>query len=394
MRSAMRKWVAALVLLASAVVLIAPARAQQLSIDDDLRKLDRGWVVGFSRWAAGCVAAATYTGGVTLWLGATSRFGSFIAFTHPDWQSIQGGSEYRMEVLTTGAGSDWKGNFIGFVRESEKGVITSGLKREFIEDFARASGFRLRLEGRQVANISLSGSRSALVDVIACYNTHKARADALASSSGGAGAAKGKQLVRKFGTGFFVSSDGLVMTNHHVVDGCTSYQLHRPGGLPETARLLATDQKNDLAILKTELKQDHVPAFRTRVRVGENVSVFGFPLPNMLSTTGNFTVGHLTATAGFKDDTTHYQISAPVQGGNSGGPLLDQNGNVIGVIVAGIKNETAQNANFAIKASIAMSFLESKGITANENTASKQLEPADIAELSKRFTVAIVCENR
>ena len=376
----------------SCLLATSAARSQgaNLAIDDDLRKSDHGWVVGFSNWAAGCVASATYDGGTTIWLGVSARFGEFVAFTNQDWQSIEPRKAYSIQIKTGGYGN-WRGNFTGFDRGKEKGVISTGLKREFLVDFARSSTFGILLEGRQVANISLSGSRTALNEAINCHGTNKVRADAIAASA--KKSTDENKKVSSGGTGFMVSTTGHVLTNQHVVDGCTVFQVNRVGALPETARLLAADIKNDLALLKTELKQADIPAFRTRVRVGESVSVYGFPLTQILATTGNFTVGNLTATAGMHDDSREYQISAPVQAGNSGGPLIDQFGNVIGVIVSKLRSDVAQNANFAIKASIAINFLESNGVTPKESSASRGLDPADVAALARAFTVRIQCQN-
>jgi serine protease Do len=94
--------------------------------------------------------------------------------------------------------------------------------------------------------------------------------------------------------------------------------------------------------------------------VGESIFVYGFPLTGLLSSSGNFTVGTITSIAGLGDDSRIMQISAPVQPGNSGGPLLDRSGNVVGIIVsklnalrlAQVTQDMAQNINFAIKASI------------------------------------------
>jgi hypothetical protein len=77
-----------------------------------------------------------------------------------------------------------------------------------------------------------------------------------------------------------------------------------------------------------------VPPFRIGARVGENIFVYGFPLSGLLSSSGNFTVGNITSVAGLGDDSRIMQISAPVQPGNSGGPLLDRFGNVVGVVVS------------------------------------------------------------
>ncbi|MFX4941208.1 serine protease, partial [Acinetobacter baumannii] len=77
-----------------------------------------------------------------------------------------------------------------------------------------------------------------------------------------------------------------------------------------------------------------IAAVRMGVRLGEGVAVFGYPLSGMLSTSGNFTLGNVTALSGLGDDSRYFQISAPVQPGNSGGPLVDANGNLIGVVTS------------------------------------------------------------
>ena len=93
------------------------------------------------------------------------------------------------------------------------------------------------------------------------------------------------------------------------------------------------DATNDLVLLKTELPNLGVASFRFGPRVGEQVATYGFPLSGLLSSSGNFTLGSVTSLAGLSDDTRVLQTSTPIQPGNSGGPLLDMSGNVIGVII-------------------------------------------------------------
>ena len=101
-------------------------------------------------------------------------------------------------------------------------------------------------------------------------------------------------------------------------------------GKSRIGRLVAKDAANDLALVKVSAKPRRVGALRFGVRLGENVEAFGYPLSQVLAATGNFTTGNVTALAGFKDDSRFFQISAPIQPGNSGGPLLDENGNLAG----------------------------------------------------------------
>ena len=145
--------------------------------------------------------------------------------------------------------------------------------------------------------------------------------------------------------------------------------------------------KNDLALLTTSgLTPSAVPNLRTGVRLGENIFVYGFPLSGLLASSGNFTIGNVTAVAGLGDDTTMIQMSAPVQPGNSGGPVLDQHGNVVAVVVsklnalriAKVTSDIPQNVNFAIKSLIAMGFLEAGNV--NASAAASTAEARDHAD--------------
>jgi S1-C subfamily serine protease len=204
------------------------------------------------------------------------------------------------------------------------------------------------------------------------------------------------------GTGFFVSREGHVLTNAHVVDGCSTAEVLRPGGKPEPAVISARDVTNDLALLSINSRGSTAPHLRTGVRTGEAIAVYGYPHFGMLSSTGNFTIGNVTASSGLNDDSRMLQISAPIQSGNSGGPLVDQSGNVVGVIVSKLnvlsvlkaKGDLPQNVNFAIKASVARSFLEANGVKeATARPSATELPPADLADAVKQFTVLIACQS-
>ncbi len=168
----------------------------------------------------------------------------------------------------------------------------------------------------------------------------------------------------------------------------------------ESVRIAASDAKNDLALLTTNLTPDAVPAFRLSVKVGEGISVYGYPLAGLLASTGNFTTGNVTANAGLADDTRMVQISAPVQPGNSGGPLLDRHGNVVGVIVSKLNalrvaqatQDLPQNVNFAIKSVIAASFMDANDLAAETTVSSEALDSTQIALRAKAFTVRISCK--
>ena len=200
------------------------------------------------------------------------------------------------------------------------------------------------------------------------------------------------------GTAFLVSNNGVALTNAHVVKDCQRIDVNRGA-----ARLLARDGKNDLALLATEMRPAQQPNWSVSVQQGEDVVVYGFPLAGMLSSGGNVVTGNVTALAGLGDDSRYLQISAPVQPGNSGGPLFDRNGNVVGIVVSKLNainiasstGDIPQNVNFAIKASVAMAFLDSQHIThlegvqpGRDNTG---LSTPEITKRAQALTLSVVC---
>ena len=202
------------------------------------------------------------------------------------------------------------------------------------------------------------------------------------------------------GSGFFVTARGLAVTNAHVVNNCQQVRVGASGRVG-TARLLASDPANDLALLATGVRPGAVAALRLTARQGDAVAVYGFPLPGLLATGGNVTFGNITALTGPADDSGLLQISAPVQPGNSGGPVLDDDGNVVGVVVAklnalrvaAVTADIPQNVNFAIKASVLADFLAAHGITFTPGTLTKPLPQPAIAMAAKNITIAVECDK-
>lgn len=203
-----------------------------------------------------------------------------------------------------------------------------------------------------------------------------------------------KTLEAFSGTAFFVSNDGVALTNAHVVEGC---RYIRFTGV--TARLLARDGANDLALLGTDLHPAKWASWRLSLRQGEDIVVYGFPLTGVLSSGGNVVTGNITALAGLEDDSRFLQISAPVQPGNSGGPLFDRYGNVVGVVVAKLNalkiasatGDIPQNVNFAIKASVAVGFLDAQRVTHFDREIAGTLSTPDIAAQAQALAVQVIC---
>lgn len=172
------------------------------------------------------------------------------------------------------------------------------------------------------------------------------------------------------GTGFALNN-GYIATNWHVADGAQTIHIYGVQGdftKKYLAEVVAKDKTNDLAILK--VSGDGFPGFGTipyKIRtntanVAEEIFVLGYPMTSTLGNELKYTDGRISALSGYEGGVSNYQISAPVQPGNSGGPLFDNNGNVVGIIRAKIDNTVAQNVGYAVKTSYLKNLIETMHI--------------------------------
>lgn len=199
------------------------------------------------------------------------------------------------------------------------------------------------------------------------------------------------------GTGFFVSSDGLVLTNRHVVESCHSISVIGRG----SGALKAADAQNDLALL--QVVGASIPArFRqTQIKLGEAIYVLGFPYAGTLDNGLNITNGLVSSLSGVQNDSRYVQITAPVQPGNSGGPVVDAQGLVTGIATARLNDmevlkrsgSLPQNVNFAIRADMLVSFLRANGFEPKTESDDAPLTAAAIAAQGRDYTVQIICTN-
>lgn len=212
----------------------------------------------------------------------------------------------------------------------------------------------------------------------------------------GTTAAYGQSGPTSSGTGFFINSYGWAVTNAHVVEGCRKLTLVGVGEVTE----IKTDRLNDLAAVRVTSAppgQAKVPIRARSARLGEDAAALGFPLSTVLSSAIKITTGNVNSLLGINDDSRYLQISAPIQPGNSGGPLVDNSGALIGVLTATLKSGIGdpvvpQNVNFAIRASVVTTFLSGNGISfdlASETAA--ELRTADLADLVAPAVVAVHC---
>jgi TPR repeat protein len=206
------------------------------------------------------------------------------------------------------------------------------------------------------------------------------------------------------GSGFVVGTGpNFVVSNHHVVKDCKSIKV-MPFDLPAVLR--AKDERNDLALLS--VANLPAPALKLRtgrsIRPGDDLITLGYPLSGLLAAGASVNTGTLTNLGGMNNDTSLFQISVPIQPGNSGGPVLDNHGQVVGVVVSQLNavkfaqatGTVPQNINFAINTATLSSFLEASNVDfglshLQEDAKAKRLGAADVGSLARRSTVRVEC---
>ena len=203
------------------------------------------------------------------------------------------------------------------------------------------------------------------------------------------------------GTGFAIGN-GYIVTNNHVAGEAKTISVKGVKGDMNTgyaAEVVATDKVNDIAILR--ITDSRFTGFgtipyavqRRMADVGEDVFVLGYPLTQALGNEIKLTNGIISSRTGYQGNVSTYQMSAPVQPGNSGGPMFDNKGNVIGIVVAGVPG--AENVGYAIKTSYLNILIESAGLNIKfpANNTISALSLAEKVKRVKNFVFYIECSN-
>jgi S1-C subfamily serine protease len=281
---------------------------------------------------------------------------------------------------------------------NERNVLSVfNVKLDVINDIADADSLKVLSENyASLTGLDMKDSRAAIRSVVDCVREHPY---VVAAPTPGP-TPPPEQETMFSGTGFFVAPNRLI-TNNHVVKSCRRLiEIKFADQSPHAAYIDAQDDTNDLALLHTDVTSPLIASFRLRPRVGERVATYGFPYSGILSSSGNFTQGDVSASTGLRDDTRLLQVSVPIQPGNSGGPLIDMSGSVVGMVTAQLSAFTGsipQNVNFAIRSLMITNFLSVKGVIPKlaDTDASeiKALPPSDVAEKAKEFTAQIYCKG-
>ena len=202
------------------------------------------------------------------------------------------------------------------------------------------------------------------------------------------------------GTGFFITDDGYIVSNWHVVRGAATINVF-VGDDMVRAKVVEKDIPGDLALLKvSRIGKPLALGNSVTARVGEDVFALGFPQASVQGDEIKFTTGIISSLKGMNDDVAHFQVSVPLQPGNSGGPLLDGEGRVVGVVDSKLADVPAiltggsvpQNVCYAIKSSRIQNLLESHPeVVENlpKDTAVERMSAPDVYESAKGSIVRI-----
>ena len=201
------------------------------------------------------------------------------------------------------------------------------------------------------------------------------------------------------GSGVIISKSGHIITNHHVIEDADDIEVEfilNDEVQKFNAEIVQVDKTNDLAIIKIfDMNFDGVDElpynFKTRISdVGTKVYAFGYPMAlSIMGKEIKVTDGMISSKTGFDGDITTYQITAPIQGGNSGGPLFDEKGNLIGINSSGIRKDVADNVAYSIKTSYVLNLIDilPKSIELPSNT---KLESLPLTEQIKEISKYVV----
>ena len=209
---------------------------------------------------------------------------------------------------------------------------------------------------------------------------------------------------------------GHVITNAHVVQNCKKVTIGDNANKQVAAEIINTDRSNDLALLKLstlEMASAESKSLIQKlgivvvplaskgllrsddVRLGEKILVAGYPFGDAFSSSIKVTTGVVSSTRGVNDDSGQFQLDAAVQPGNSGGPIYDSSGNIVGLVISQLNKRTfgslVENVNFGVKASTVRQFLVSSGLASKKSERTEEKSTEQLAEIAKNQALMVMC---
>ena len=360
-----------------------------------------------------CSAIAQYASGVFFVVMIDGNGGWSLGFMHEQWK-LKTGEAFPLTLTFDGQqpfnvhGVPIADKLVRVPMPSNSSLISQFRRAKAMTAFTQGQLFQFNLDqtgqllpvlANCVARIKQSGLAGA-----GDFSVLPA-AKPVASAAAPEGApAKPDRLLDQTGTGFLVSMNGHLVTNAHVVQGCVGdIQGNLSGEAPAKLRLVSSDETNDLALLQATGSFKEVARIRDKaIQSGDSVVAIGYPFHGLLTSDFTVTTGIVSSLSGILNDTRFLQISAAVQPGNSGGPLLASSGDVVGVVAAKLNaikfvratGNIPENINFAIKTGALRDFLDNSVVPYQISDAKAELKTADIARNARAFTFLISCKAK
>ncbi|WP_234682366.1 S1C family serine protease [Bradyrhizobium monzae] len=361
-----------------------------------------------------CAATTPYANGVILVVSQNAAGTWSLAFASPSYHFNKG------ENAAIDVTFDGQEQARLFATAYQTNMLTAIMPVNVVRTFQKAS-LMVATAGRAVLNFDLTSTGPVIAALANCVTKVKAdgldkagdftkgaaKPAATADKQGAPPASKpgrGAKSSSGFGTGFVVSASGHIVTNNHVIDGCSELKGNLTGEAAMVLRVVSSDANNDLALLQPSSTATFKDFARIRDRSfhsGDSVVAIGFPYHGLLTSDFTVTTGIVSSLSGMRNDTRFLQISAPVQPGNSGGPLFDTTGQVVGVVtrkldglrVAVATGTIPENINFAIKTGALRDFLDNSVVPYQTAEPKGELKTPEIAGNARAYTMLISCKG-
>jgi S1-C subfamily serine protease len=206
-----------------------------------------------------------------------------------------------------------------------------------------------------------------------------------------------KEAILRTGSGFLLYGTGFVVTTNHVVDGVSFVSAQFPSGVVYRAQIVSRDTNNDLALLRllefTPNNDGMRINLQAKVSPGDRIHALGFPLALVLGQQPSIVSGEVSATTGISDSPTQFRMTAPINAGNSGGPILNENGEVVGIAVASLVGRTVESVNFGIKISTAFPLLQQAGVPVDPQLQPKAKTARELFVEFSKYVVIITVDS-
>jgi S1-C subfamily serine protease len=362
-----------------------------------------------------CMALAPYKSGITVYVIVGANMSWKLGFSSENW-NLNSGQNFPIVLTFDGQqpfnvqAAVLSRNLVAVEMPDNSALIAQFRKSKTMSAFTQGQLFQFAMTGTSVllptlvncvakvkeVGVASVGDFAAVPPKPAIAKPVVATAEEPASPPQ-ASSRTGNQT----GTGFVISNNGHIVTNQHVVEGCVGDILGNLSGEASVKlRLVSSDETNDLALLQAPSPFKDVATIRDKaIHPGDSVIAIGYPYHGLLTSDFTVTTGIVSSLSGILNDTRFLQISAAVQPGNSGGPLLDNAGQVVGMVAAKLNalkfvkatGNIPENINFAIKTGALRDFLDNSVVAYQTADAKSELKTPDIARNARAFTLLISC---